>query len=269
MDPLEEVEFLARSENRVELLGLLAAGRHDRAELADRTDVSQATLGRILEDFGERSWVRHEGDGYVATATGRLVAEGIGELLETLSAEQSLREVVRYLPTHAMEFDLRRLADAEVTEPTRTRPSAPLQSVLELMGSATDLRAFSHTFNERSLATVHERVTDGEQTFSGVFPRQAYVSLAADDDSWERILDLVDAPDARLCVREEGIPLAVTLSVARVNMLVRDEAGLLQATVETTDEAVLSWARENFDHYRRTAATVDAETAATLRAERS
>ncbi|MFB6126218.1 MAG: helix-turn-helix transcriptional regulator [Halolamina sp.] len=269
MDPLEEVEFLARSDNRVELLRLLAAGRHDRAELADRTDVSQATLGRILEDFRERSWVRHEGDGYVATATGRLVAEGIGELLETLSAEQTLREVVRYLPTHAMEFDLRRLADAEVTEPTRTRPSAPLQSVLELMGSAEELRAFSHTFNEQSLATVHEQVTDGQQTFSGVFSRQAYASLADDEASWERILDLVESPDAELCVREEGVPLAVTLSDSRVNILVRDEEGLLQAALDTTDEAVLSWAQKNFDHYWRTAATVDAETAAELSAAES
>lgn len=267
MDALAEVEFLARSENRVEVLRLLADERHDRAELTERLDVSQATLGRILEDFRDRSWIRHEGDGYVATATGQLVAVGIGDLLETLAAEQTLREVVRYLPTHAMDFDLRRLADAEITTPTRTRPSAPLQTVLSLIRDATDLRAFSHTFNEQSLDAVHERVVADEQTFAGVFSRQAYTALAADDTAWEQTLALIDAEDAELRVREEGVPLAVTLSDDRVNLLLRDEQGLLQASVETTDEAVLAWAGENFDHYWRTATTVDRETAAELAEE--
>lgn len=267
MDALAEVEFLARSENRVALLRLLATGRYDRGELATEVDVSQATLGRILEDFEERSWIRHEGDGYVATATGRLVATGIGDLLDTLAAEQTLRGVVRYLPTHAMDFDLRRLADAAITTPSRSRPSAPLQTALDLADGATDLRAFSHTFNEQSLATIHDRVTSGEQTFAGVFSRQAYTALAEDDEVWQRTLALIDAPDAELRVREEGIPLAVTLSDDRVNLLLRDEQGLLQAALETTDEAVLAWAGETFDHYWRTATEVDRETAASFRTD--
>ena len=52
--PLEEIEFLARSTNRVEVLRLLSTGPRTRRELAAATGASQATLGRIIEDFTER-----------------------------------------------------------------------------------------------------------------------------------------------------------------------------------------------------------------------
>jgi len=115
---LEEIEFLALSANRVEVLGPLAEGRHTRNELATATGASQATLGRILGDFKDRSWIRHDGSEYVATATGRLVAEGFTDLQEILETEgKKLRDIVDYLPTHAMDFDLRRLSDATITVP--------------------------------------------------------------------------------------------------------------------------------------------------------
>ncbi|MEZ3145432.1 helix-turn-helix transcriptional regulator [Halobaculum sp. MBLA0143] len=267
MDAIEEAEFLARSDNRVAVLRLLAEERHSRAALAEAVDVSQATLGRILDDFDERSWIRHEGTGYVATATGELVAAAFGDLLDTLTAEQTLRDVIRYLPTHAMEFDLRRLADAEITEPSRTRPNAPLQTTTALIDDAAALRAFSHTFNEETLTQVHGRVIDGDQTFTGVFSRRAYAGLAAQPSAWERTLELIDHQDAELRIREEGVPLAVLLSDDRVNLLLRDEEGLLQAALETTDEAVFDWAEGSFDHYWRTATTVDRERAEELTTE--
>ena len=70
---LAEVEFLARSQNRVEVLTALAEQRQTRRDLEAQTDASQATLGRILGDFQDRSWVRKDGSEYIATATGKLV----------------------------------------------------------------------------------------------------------------------------------------------------------------------------------------------------
>ncbi len=78
---LEEIEFLALSANRVEVLRLLATEPHSRGELAAETGASQATLGRIIADFEERSWIRRTGGEYVATATGRIVANGFTDLL--------------------------------------------------------------------------------------------------------------------------------------------------------------------------------------------
>ena len=118
---LAEVEFLALSENRVEVLRLLAEGARDRSELAAETGASQATLGRILRDFEERSWVERRGGEYTATATGRLVSRGFTDLLDILATERELRGVVEYLPAEELTFDLRHLSDATVTVPSGTR----------------------------------------------------------------------------------------------------------------------------------------------------
>ena len=161
--PLEEIEFLARSTNRVEVLQLLATRPHTRRSLATATGASQATLGRILEDFAERSWVRHDGSEYVATATGGLVADGVAELVAILETEAKLRDVVAYLPAEAMGFDLRRLADATVTIPSRTRPSAPLQRVLEAMGEADD--AFDEFVEGRFVIGSPQTVIEGLERY--------------------------------------------------------------------------------------------------------
>jgi predicted transcriptional regulator len=255
---LEEIEFLARSSNRVDVLRLLAADTHTRRSLAEATGASQATLGRILEDFTDRSWVRRDGSHYAATATGRLVADGVADLLSILETEAKLRDVVTYLPTDAMGFDLRRLADATVTVPSRTRPSAPLQRVLDAMDDAERLCAFSHTLNEQSLSVAKRRVKADEQTFEAVLSESAIVALAADARLWAELTALADE-GGRIRVREDDVPLSVTVADGTVYLLVRDDGGILQASLHTDDEAVRSWATETFERYWRTATPFDPE----------
>ncbi|MBP1921371.1 putative transcriptional regulator [Halorubrum alkaliphilum] len=250
--PLDEIEFLARSTNRVEVLQLLAAEPHTRGELATATGASQATLGRILEDFVERSWVTRSDHTYSATATGRLVAEGVDELVSVLETEGKLRDVITYLPTAELGFDLRQLADATVTTPSRTRPSAPLQRVLEGMRGARTLRAFSHTLNEQSLTIAHERVTAGAQEFEAVLSTGAIDALASDDRLWTRLRALVDHDGAEIRVSHEEIPISVTVADDTVYVLVRDDGGILRAAIHTDDPEVREWASEAFStHWER------------------
>ncbi|WP_435552180.1 helix-turn-helix transcriptional regulator [Natrinema sp. CGMCC1.2065] len=256
---LEEIEFLALSENRVAVLDLLSAGRHTRRELADATGASQATLGRILGDFEDRSWVRHDGSEYVATATGRLVAEGFTDLQEILETEGRLRDIVDYLPTHAMDFDLRRLSDATITVPTATRPNAPLSRLLEFVRDGDEIRTFSHTFNGQALQVVSDRVTGGDQRFRGVFGRNAIEALAEESELRDRLEALLTAEDAEIRVREEGVPIAIMIVDDLVYLLLRDEDGILRASVDTDDDAVRAWAEDSLDHYWRTATPLAVE----------
>ena len=255
--PLEEIEFLARSTNRVEVLQLLASGPRTRRDLAAATGASQATLGRILEDFAERSWVARQGSEYVATATGELVADGVEELVSVLETEARLRDVVAFLPTAELGFDLRRLADATVTVPSRTRPSAQLQRVLDAMEDATTLRAFSHTLNEQSLAPARDRVAAGTQTFEAVLSTDAIEALAGDDALWRQLRALAESDDAEIRVRREPLPLAVTVADGTVYLLVRDEGGILRASLHTDDPAVREWADETFSGYWEAAEPFD------------
>jgi predicted transcriptional regulator len=256
---LEEIEFLALSPNRVEVLRLLAEDPQTRSDLAASTGASQATLSRILADFEKRSWVEREGGKYVATATGRLVADGFTDLLEVLEIEADLREIVEYLPTRAMAFDLRRLADATITRPSQTRPNAPIQRVLDLLEDADDCRVFSHAFNEQSLTAVRERVTGDDRTFRGVFSRSAIDALAEDSGLRRQLISLLDADGTEVRIHDEEIPVAVTIADERVHLLLRDEVGVLRASIDTDDPGVRSWATETFERHWRTASPLDAD----------
>jgi predicted transcriptional regulator len=259
MEPaLAEVEFLARSPNRVAVLQSLAEGQRTRNELADATGASQATLGRILSDFEERSWVARDGSRYEATATGELVARGVGDLLSIVETERELRDIVAYLPTEDLGFDLRRLADATVTVPTETRPNAPVRRLLDLTRAADRSRAFSHAFNEQSLGLTAERATAGELDFEGVFSRSAIDAIAGDAELRRRLVTLLDADGATVRVCDDGIPVAATVLDDTVHLLVRDDSGVLRASVDTDDEAVRDWAVGTFDRYWERAAPIDA-----------
>jgi len=259
-ETLAEIEFLALSPNRVTVLECLAAEAHTRGELAEATGASQATLGRILRDFEDRNWGRRAAGGYVATATGRLVAEGFRDMRGVIETERQLRGIVDYLPTEAMEFDLRALADATIITPTETRPNAPLQRLLALLREGDSVTAFSHAFNDQSLSAVADRLADIE--FQAVLTRSAVESLAADDGLRAQLGAVVESENAAIRVSSEAIPLAVTVVDDVVNILVRDGRGVVQASVDTDHSAVREWAYRRFEHYR-----VNAEplTAADLR----
>jgi len=246
-ETLAEIEFLALSENRVTVLERLAERRHTRTELAEETGASQATLGRILGDFEERNWVTRKDGGYVATATGQLVADGFGDLLDVLATERELREIVPYLPTESMSFDLRKLADATVTTPTQTRPNAPIQRLQRLTRTADAVTAFSHAFNDQSLATAADRA--GDQQFRAVLSQSAVDALTADDRLRDRLRSFLDAETVEVGVYEGEIPLAVTIADDVVSLLVRDDRGVLQAAVDTDDPAIWDWAHAQFEQY--------------------
>jgi predicted transcriptional regulator len=254
---LSEIEFLALSANRVAVLRHLSRERHTRGELAAATGASQATLGRILRDFEDRSWIGRVDGEYVATATGELVADGFLDLLEIMETEAELRGVVRYLPTDAIDFDLQHFDDATITVPSGTKPNAPVSRVLDLLRDAEEIRAFSHAFNEGSLTVVEERVTAGESTFEGVFSRRALDAIADDDGLRRRLDSLLDAPGASLRVREAEIPVAVTVADDVVHVLLRDEKGVLQASIDSDDPVVRAWAHDTFDRYWNAASPVD------------
>jgi predicted transcriptional regulator len=247
-ETLADIEFLALSPNRVTVLSVLADGRHTRSELAELTGASQATLGRILGDFEERNWVRRESGGYVATATGALVAEGFEELMSVVDTERELRDVVTYLPTDAMGFDVRCLADATIVTPTETRPNAPLQRLLTLMSDADSVTAFSHAFNDQSLSVVADRGDD--LAFQAVLTRGAVDALTGDDRLRASLRSVVTSETATVNVYDGEIPVAVTLADDVVNILARDDRGVVQASVDTDHPEVREWAQRRFEHYR-------------------
>lgn len=256
---LAEIEFLALSPNRVETLRLLAERSYTRRELVAETGASQPTVGRILGDFEERSWVVREGSTYRATATGRLVASGFDDLLAILDTEAKLRPVVRWLPTETMSFDLDHLTAGTVTTPSQVRPNAPVKRALDLLRDADEVRIVSYAFNEQSLDVVVDRVDAGEQTFRGVFSADAIDALADDSRLRHQLRSLLDSDRASVRITDEEIPLAATVADSVVHLFLRDDRGILQASLDVDEPAVSAWADDLFTHYWETATPLDTD----------
>jgi predicted transcriptional regulator len=243
-DPVAEIEFLAGSANRIEVLAALADGARTRGELAEQVGVSQPTLGRILGDLESRAWIEREGDRYRTTATGDLVTAGITDLRDRLATELSLREIIEWLPTDAIDVDLRHFADARITTPTQTRPNAPIQGMLDLIRGTDEVRLLSHAFNEQKLRLVHERTLEGDLTTRGVFEAGAIDALREAPRLADRLAEVVAADAAEIRVVGTAVPVALEVTDGRTHLLLRDDEGIVQAAVDTDDGAVRAWAED-------------------------
>lgn len=257
---LEEIEFLALSANRIEVLEAVREKPCTRGELAERTDASQPTLSRILADFNTRNWVTERDGKYEATVTGQLVASGITDLLETMETERTLRDLVPWLPAETMSFDLRALQDATITAPSQMKPNAPIQRSTELLRGADHVEIVSHAFNAQSLEVIYEQVTDNEQQFEGVLSESAIDAITADDDFRRKLRELATAETASIRVSPEPVPVSVTITDDIVHMLLRNDDGVLQALLESESEPVLAWARDIHDQYWQDADPLDIAT---------
>lgn len=248
-DPLEEITFLARSANRVELMQTLSEDAYTRRELGDAVAASQPTIGRVLNDLRDRNWVASDGERYRATATGELVADGITDLRDRLATETRLREVVEYLPTDAIDLDLRAFADATITTPTGTRPNAPIERMVELLSGADHALLLSHSFNRQKLDCLHDRVVDGSLTVEGVFAADAIDAVRDDPVLGERLRAVVAADGVDIRVTEEPVPVAVEVTDGRTHLLLRDDEGVVRASMDTDDAAVHSWADDRHEAF--------------------
>lgn len=257
--PLEEIEFLARSANRIQVLDILADETQTRQELAERIDISQPTLGRILSDLQDRHWVVREGDQYRATATGELVATGITDLRDRLTTETKLRDVIEWVPTDAIDVDLTHFADAEITTPSQTRPNAPIERMLDLLSETDHASLLSHAFNGQKLRLIRDRTVDGELMTRGVFVADAIEAIEATDDLRTLLSDIVASEAAEIRVVSEEIPVAVEVTDSRTHLLLRDADGIVRASLDTGDPTVRSWAESLHEQYWTTGRTLSVD----------
>ena len=103
---LDEIEYLSRSENRVQVLKSLTRDALTRRELQDEVGASQATLSRIFQDYESRQWIQKRDAVYETTALGSWVANCLSALQKALSVSDELQEFEPWLPTDVDGFNV-------------------------------------------------------------------------------------------------------------------------------------------------------------------
>lgn len=253
---LDDIAFLALSENRIAILAALRDAEHTRDGLMETTEVSRPTLGRILDDLEERAWITQSGQDAQITALGTWVHDALSDFLETMDDARQLRAVERWLSTDTLPFELHCFLDATVTVPSQNDPLAPMHRASELGHTAKESRVLTHALPTPCLNAHWEAITSGRQHFEAVVT-PSVVATMAEPAHRSQFSDILSADRASVFVAEDPIPDVLGINDDVVYFGVDDPKGAPLALIETDDETVRAWAEETFEASREAARPLD------------
>lgn len=260
--PLDDIEFLARSEHRVVALDALAERPRSRAELHEVTGASSSTVGRTLRAFEDRNWVRRAGHRYEATQLGSFVAAGMGELMGRLETERSLRGVWRWLPDEACGFAVEMAADAVVTVAEADAPYRPVNRFVALLRETERFRFVGSdvALLEPCRNELRERIVGGMDAEIIDPPNVAEYILSTYRDHCSAS---IESGNVAVGVHDDLPDYGVSLFDDRVALsCYNPDSGAVRALVDTDAPAMREWAESTFESYRREARSLGFEYAA-------
>jgi predicted transcriptional regulator len=255
--PVEEIEFLARSEHRVNALGALAAGPQSRDDLRVMIGASNATVGRLLSEFDKRTWIKRDVHRYELTPLGEFIANGFFDLVERFETERSIRDIWQWFPTD-LGFTIEMFSGATVTLQDERNPYCPNSRYVELVETSESLREVGTVpHKEENVRMVLERAVDGMKV-ELLFPREIMtymLGFASDLTS-----AALESGNLVLLVYDH-LPGGFWIFDGQVGTCCRDyETGLSRAVIDTSTTEAQAHAQSLYDSYRNEATLFDATT---------
>lgn len=245
-----DVAFLARSENRVDVLATLVPEAVSRPALQEAAGVERVTLGRILGDFEDRGWVVKTDGEYALTPLGEMVAGDFEHLLATVRTARKLDSVVRWLPTDEMAFDLRHLGDADITLPTRADPAAPTRLAAQRLRTTADVRLLMSVVVAEVVEACASAVANGDQRFEAVFTPAVLETISGDPTMSAHVREMIESDDVIVYHTDSETPYIMGLLDDLVGFGVTDEENLPRASLETPNATVREWAEATYERHR-------------------
>lgn len=259
--PLEAVEYLARSPNRVEVLDAIAETPRARHQLRELTGASRVTVSRILTDLEERGWVVHANGQYEPTPRGAFVASEFTQLLENMEAAEKLDGALGWLPTDAFEFDLACLHDAEVLRASSWKDhTASIRHAADLVDDATRIWGTAIGFSHEVVDAIRERTVGGEASFEAVVDGTVMDMICTDAGLRSGFRDVIESGNGSLHRYDgEKPPHMVMTFDETVVVCGHTGDGPPPGTLETDDETVRKWARSYYESALNDSRPVDSE----------
>lgn len=255
----DEIAFLANSDNRVAVLRSLTDGPHSRHVIAEKTNVSRVTLGRILDELEARQWITQRGQVCDITTLGAWVIEEFTAFGEMMEAEHRLRNVFQWFPEGGYGFHVSCLANAEITMVSRADASAPISKLIHQFEVGGLVRAFSFAITSQFLEACWRHVMDGSVRWEWVFTTEVLDVLRNSPEMarWSR--EMLESDRAEYRKYDDEIPYVVIVSEEVVNLRLADEDGAATALIQSEHDDVRTWAESTFYGYWSEATPVEAD----------
>lgn len=240
-------------QERRALVAALREDARDKRTLVEDLDVSRSTVSRALRDLQTHHLVERTNGTYQTTAYGDLLAGEFESLLETAASAWNVRNVLEQIPIDELGFELRHLADAEVTTPTTTNPTAPIGRVVELKRQASHVRSLAAGRSPNAFDAHKEAADASGQTFESVCSKGLVQWLVTEADRRDTLAGLLDADGVAVHVYDEEIPVPIGVTENVVFFGVESEEGAPVALVESTNDRVREWAEDTYESCRAAA----------------
>lgn len=257
----DDIEFLLRSSNRVAVLQAFSDGPHTQRELVAETPASRVTVGRILAAFEERDWVvQRSSSAYETTTRGRLIAQQLTTLRESLDALSRLDPIIEQLGIDQLDVPLAGFSDATVTTPTPSEPNRH-HRIIGLSGSVADVaRMYTQSVTAQALQIHIQAVKEGAQDLALCCTSPAIDAMQTDDELGRLAREMANSA-ATFVEVEPLLPvpfMAVFEHEEKRECFVgaAHKSGVPTGVVQTDDERVLEWATQVFDRLDDNAVSV-------------
>jgi predicted transcriptional regulator len=260
-DALADIAYLARSSNRVEILGAIVSQPRSPRELVETTGSARSTLERILTELEERGWVERTSEGeYVSTDAGKFVIDEFTPVVEAMEAIRNLGETLSWLPRDKLSISLSHFSDAIVRRPDD--PAEAIDYMTEVIRDTENFRVISHLIPpEPPAKAIHDGVKTGRLDFEYVLTEDVIEFLSDHSERRERWGQTVDA-GADLWAWAGPIPCNLWIFDETV-WIKKSRPGSIQDTyavpIISDDDTVRAWSHDLIDSYRDAATAVDSE----------
>lgn len=256
--PLDDIRFLADSENRVHAIDALVEEPRTRPELRDETGASAATISRMLRAFESRGWVYRDGNRCALTPLGTYIASAFADLHGRVRTAHDLHGLFAYLPLEQLGIDVDSLAGARVTVPLAENPMAIATRIREVELQSTRSRSLASFFPEPCIDSRHAAVVGDAQTFETVVT-SAVVETAMSLDCATKFEELVSAGRCSVYVYDGDVACSGMVNDGTVLLVVKDDRNATVGLIETDDEVVVERFLETFEEYRTNATLLTPE----------
>lgn len=251
-----DVEFLARSPNRVAVLRALANEPSDRLDLREETNVGRPTLDRILSDLVARGWAARRGAEFYATPLGAFIVDEFGDLLDRIQAARAVTDLQSYLPEEAWVLDVERLADATVVMGSPADPLRPVRTAVDLIETFDLLVMLTPVMTREALEESVKAVGAG-QRFDIVFSDSAVTAMRTDPELQSAAMAVLDSANTTAWRYDGDVPCILWYSRTEAALGLSDDTGAPKALVHATDPVIHGWIQTTIAQYRADAAPLE------------
>ncbi|MEF8825549.1 MAG: helix-turn-helix domain-containing protein [Halapricum sp.] len=251
-DPLDPIQYLAASKNRVQVLEYLRDSLADREELSEQLGISRSTLSRVLTGLEERNWISQHGPACQITPVGAFLADEFRSLIEAAETMQKLEDVIDYLPMDEIDFELHRLRDASITTPSETDPEASIRRAREVIRESGEMHFLTNTVVSSLAETLREQSIEGELTIVAVITEELLKSLSDSPEFGKLTREMIESGNAEFYCYDGTVSPTLAVAdgtTALITQIERD--GRQRAQIETDDPQVCSWVTSTIETYRR------------------